>query len=314
MKKLSLFASATLLATSMTYAAGEGWTHDFEAAKAQAAKENKDLLIDFTGSDWCGWCIKLNEEVFSLDPFKKGVADKYVLVELDYPNDKSILDEKTIKQNEELREVYPVKGFPTILLTDAQGRPYAQTGYQKGGPEAYLTHLSELQEAKTKRDEAFATAEKLEGVKKAKALYSALNETPDAFQSLYSDTVNEIIKLDPEDETGLAAAEKAKAAQAKFESSLQAAMESDNTDEIIKLVDAHIAEHKIEGEEKQQMLTVKINPLLSTGNFDGVEALLDEIIAISPDSRLSKSIEQFRATQLPTIKEKAAEKAAEKDE
>jgi len=309
MKKLSLFASAALLATSMTYAGGEGWMHDFEAAKAKAAKENKDLLIDFTGSDWCSWCIKLNKEVFIHDSFKEGVADKYVLVELDYPNDKSILDEKTIKQNEELQKVYPVQGFPTILLADAQGRPYGQTGYQKGGPEAYLTHLSELQQAKTQRDEAFAAAEKLEGLEKAKALYSALKQTPDAFQSLYSDTVNQIIKLDPKDETGLAAAEKAQATQANFESSLQAAMESQNIEELLKLVDTHIADQKLEGEEKQQVLTIKINPLLSAGNFDGVEKLLDEIVAVSPDSRLSKSVEQFRATQLPKIKENAAEKA-----
>ncbi|YCM43363.1 thioredoxin family protein [Verrucomicrobiaceae bacterium 227] len=308
MKKLSLFASAAFLATSLTYAGGEGWMHDFEAAKAKAAKENKDLLIDFTGSDWCGWCIKLNEEVFSHDPFKEGVADKYVLVELDYPRDKSILDEKTIKQNEELRKVYPVQGFPTILLADAQGRPFAQTGYQKGGPEAYLTHLAELNETKTKRDEAFAAAEKAEGVEKAKGLYSALQLVPEAFQHLYADSITEIKKLDPKDETGIAAAEKARNAEKEFESSLQAAMKSGNTDEVIKLVDNRIADQKLEGEEKQQALTIKINPFIESGDFDKVETLLDEIIAVSPDSRLSKAVEQFRTNQLPKIKESAANK------
>lgn len=313
MKKLSLFASATLLATSLTYAGGEGWMHDFEAAKAKAAKENKDLLIDFTGSDWCGWCIKLNKEVFSHDPFKEGVADKYVLVELDYPRDKSILDEKTIKQNEELRKVYPVRGFPTILLADAQGRPFAQTGYQKGGPEAYLTHLAELNETKTKRDEAFAAAEKEEGVAKAKSLYSALQLVPEAFHHLYADSITEIKKLDPEDETGLAATEKARDAKAAFDSSLQAAMKAGNSDEVSNLVDAQIADQKLEGEEKQQMLTMKINAFLQGGDFDKVEKLLDEIVAVSPESRVSKSVEQFRANQLPKIKASAAEKAGKSE-
>ena len=119
MKTISLITAVSLLASSFGFAGGEGWTSDFAAAKAQAAKEGKDLLIDFTGSDWCGWCIKLNNEVFQHDPFKKGVADKFVLVELDYPRDKSKLDEKTIKQNDELKSTYEPQGFPTILLTNA---------------------------------------------------------------------------------------------------------------------------------------------------------------------------------------------------
>ena len=120
------------------FAGGEGWSSDFEAAKKQAAESKKDLLIDFTGSDWCGWCIKLNDEVFKHDAFKAGVKDSFVLVELDFPKDKSKLSEETQKQNKELGEKYAVQGYPTILLCDADGRPYAATGYQKGGPEKYV--------------------------------------------------------------------------------------------------------------------------------------------------------------------------------
>ncbi|MDA7888735.1 thioredoxin family protein, partial [Akkermansiaceae bacterium] len=174
MKTPSLITAFALLSSSFSFAGGEGWTHDFEAAKAQAKKEGKDLLIDFTGSDWCGWCIKLNEEVFQHDPFKKGVADKFVLVELDYPQDKSKLDEATIKQNEELQKVYEPQGFPTILLTDASGKPYAQTGYQKGGPEAYVKHLDELRGKKKEIADGFAAADALKGVEKAAALVKTL--------------------------------------------------------------------------------------------------------------------------------------------
>ena len=122
------------LATFPASAGGEGWSHDFEAAKKQAAEQKKDLLVDFTGSDWCGWCIKLNEEVFSHDPFKTGVADKFVLVEIDFPRDKSKLSDETQKQNAMLQKQFSIQGFPTILLMDAAGLPYAQTGYQAGGP------------------------------------------------------------------------------------------------------------------------------------------------------------------------------------
>lgn len=302
MKKLTLFASAALIATSLSHAAGEAWMNDFEAAKAKAAKENKDLLIDFTGSDWCHWCIKLKEEVFDHDPFKKGVADKYVLVELDYPRDKSKLDEKTIKQNAELKEKYPVQGYPTILLTDAKGRPYAKTGYQQGGPDAYLTHLAKLQESKTARDSAFEKADKEEGVAKAKSLYAGLQAIPEDFLSLYPETIEEIVKLDPKDETGLAAAEKARKIQKEFESSLSSAFRSGDMKKALEVIDNHIATQKPEGEEKQQMLTNKINALIPMGDFDALDKVMEEIIAISPESQISKSVIAFREQRLPKIK------------
>jgi thioredoxin-related protein len=143
MKTIRLLTTlcAALVATPAGLLAAEApWTADFAAAKKEAAASDKDLLIDFTGSDWCGWCIKLTKEVFSHDEFKEGVKDKFVLVELDFPQDKSKLPEETQKQNEKLGAEYAVQGYPTILLTDAEGRPYAATGYQKGGPEAYLKH------------------------------------------------------------------------------------------------------------------------------------------------------------------------------
>ncbi|RTZ92442.1 MAG: hypothetical protein DSY92_02520, partial [Planctomycetota bacterium] len=120
------------------------WVMDISIAKELARKEGKDILINFTGSDWCGWCIKLNNEVFKHDSFLKGVADHFVLVEIDFPQDKSKLNDATKKQNEALQKTYQVQGFPTILLMDEQGRPYAKTGYRPGGPEAYLKHLTEL--------------------------------------------------------------------------------------------------------------------------------------------------------------------------
>ena len=100
--------------------------------KKQAAESNKDLLIDFTGSDWCGWCIKLHKEVFSQDAFKEGVKDKFVLVEIDFPKDKSKLSEETQKQNEELGEKYAVQGYPTILLTRCRrGDPMRRPAIRK---------------------------------------------------------------------------------------------------------------------------------------------------------------------------------------
>ena len=102
------------------------------------------------------------------------MKDKFVFVELNYPKDKSELSAETINQNEDLKKKYPVQGFPTILLANADGKPFATTGYQAGGHEAYVKHLDELRAKKVALDESFAAAAKSSGVDKAKGLMAAL--------------------------------------------------------------------------------------------------------------------------------------------
>lgn len=116
---------------------------DFEAAKAKAAAENKPMLLDFTGSDWCGWCIKLDKEVFSQEAFKAYADESLVLVELDFPSKKPISDELKA-QNEALAEKYGIRGFPTIVILSPEGELIDTTGYRRGGAEAYVEHLKEI--------------------------------------------------------------------------------------------------------------------------------------------------------------------------
>ena len=118
--------------------AAEGWKTDYTAALAEAAKENKMVLLDFTGSDWCGWCIKLQKDTFSKSEFEKFAQESLVLVELDFPRGKTQSDELK-KQNEELAEKFGVQGFPTLVLLDPQGKEATRNvGYLQGGPEAFV--------------------------------------------------------------------------------------------------------------------------------------------------------------------------------
>ena len=119
------------------------WETDFEAAKDRAKAEGKPMLIDFTGSDWCGWCVKLKKEVFDHQEFKDYAAENLVLVELDFPRRKEQSEEEKA-QNAKLAEKYEVRGFPTILILSDKGKEIARTGYKAGGPEAYVEHLKEL--------------------------------------------------------------------------------------------------------------------------------------------------------------------------
>lgn len=138
---LALFISGSVLA------GGEGWLTDLAAAQKLAAEKNRPILVDFSGSDWCGWCIKLDKEVFSQEAFKAYADENLVLLLLDFPRRKELPAEQR-QQNNMLMKQYGVEGFPTVLLLDKDAKEIARTGYQAGGPEAYIKHLKELAGAK----------------------------------------------------------------------------------------------------------------------------------------------------------------------
>jgi len=138
-----------LLACVSLGTAEEGkWLHDFEAAKTQAKEESKPIFINFTGSDWCGWCIKLEKEVFTKKEFQEYAKDNLVLVEIDFPEKKEqSVDLKA--QNKKLDKDFEIEGYPTLFLLDADGKKFTDDiGYREGGPEAYVKHLKSLIEKK----------------------------------------------------------------------------------------------------------------------------------------------------------------------
>jgi protein disulfide-isomerase len=141
--KLAAICAATAL-TSLAAHAADGWTDNYEKALATAKAENKLVLADFTGSDWCGWCIKLHDEVFSKPEFKEYAGKNLVLLELDFPNKKK-LDDAVVKQNSELKTKHGISGFPTLVVFDGEGKELAKwVGYQPGGPSALTAKLDAL--------------------------------------------------------------------------------------------------------------------------------------------------------------------------
>jgi len=99
----------------------EGWLTDFDQAMAKAKAENKLMLADFTGSDWCPPCMALSKNIFSTDEFKKYAAESLVLLELDFPRRKP-QSEELKKANEALSEKFNVEGFPTVIVFNGEGK------------------------------------------------------------------------------------------------------------------------------------------------------------------------------------------------
>ena len=143
--KALLPAVAALSLATPAFAEGATWFADYDAAAKEASKTGKDLLVDFTGSDWCVWCKRLHAEVFEFEAFQKGVENDFILVALDFPNsDEAKAQVPNPDRNRELQEQHAIVGFPTILLMTSEGEVYGRTGYQEGGPEKYVAHLGEL--------------------------------------------------------------------------------------------------------------------------------------------------------------------------
>jgi protein disulfide-isomerase len=132
---------STAQAPSAAQTSESSWGTELSAALNQARSENKLVLLDFTGSDWCGWCIKFDKDVLSTDKFAGYAKSKLVLVTLDFPSHKK--QDAAFKQsNAQLAKRFGVDGFPTFVLLNSAGSELGrQVGYLQGGPDAFIAEL-----------------------------------------------------------------------------------------------------------------------------------------------------------------------------
>lgn len=302
MRRYVLAAMVTGFALCLGSHATEGWIEDFQAALDQAEKDKKDILLDFTGSNWCGWCIKLKKEVFDQKAFKEAAPKHFILVELDFPRGK-----ETKAANKELKAIFEVNGFPTIILTDPAGRAYARTGYQKGGPEKYLAHLAELRKVKAERDELLTKAAAAEGVAKAKLLDEALSQL-EAQQVLigYEEEISQILEADKDNKAGL---KNKYLASQQMDAVLKDVNKTRDVKGALAKIETIITDLNPPGPTKQKLFLVKASLLRSTGDQEGMLAALTAAQQADPLSemgeRLKRAIDELKKkvqAQPPTKK------------
>ena len=128
-------------------AADSAWITSVPDATAKAKKENKLILLDFTGSDWCGWCKKLDAETFSKSEFLDYAKKNLVLVTVDFPTPKVVMSDAQKAANNALKEKYKITGYPTLIATKPDGTVvWKKVGYLAGGPPAMIAELDKAKQ------------------------------------------------------------------------------------------------------------------------------------------------------------------------
>lgn len=273
------------IATHQCFAAQEEqWSQDPKASIATATKDKKDLLLLFTGSDWCPPCKKLEAEVFLDEDFYAEAEDDFVFVKFDFLRN-SPLREEVKQANEEWATKFGVDSFPTVVLVDPKLKPYAFAGYEEGGAENFLGMLEESRQVRINRDKNMASAATAKGDERAKFLDQAISEMPrELVDVYYGDIIKEIIKLDEDDELGLRTKWN-EAADTEFRKSVitdvMMVARLDSPERAVKMIDEILGEVKFTRKQRLAIMQIKLN--LVRKMKDGpklADELLDEMISL----------------------------------
>ena len=201
---------------------GVQWEADYTKAVARAKAEGKDLFVNFTGSDWCGYCIKLEEEIFTKPEFAAEASKHFVFVFMDHPRD-AALKAKVVDTalRDKLGQTHGIRGFPSIVLMSADETPYGMASYKRGfGPKEYLTYLDDH---RARRD-AIQHLSKMADKATAADVRTGWKNVKDAGLTKHSHfawVMDHIAKVDPTGSEGLKAVRDAHLASKAFGEYLQ---------------------------------------------------------------------------------------------
>lgn len=270
------------------------WLRDFAKAKEQAKAEKKDILMEFTGSDWCPPCISLHKNVLSKEEWAKRTPEHFILLKLDSPRDKTKVTEAEQKQYRELSTRYGVRGVPTIILADHEGKPYAvKVGYGGTEAKAYIDSLVEKVAVRKERDEAFELAKTTKGIDKAKWLAKGLDGI-DAELAIkeYRDEVEVIIKEDVDNQAGLKDkyANLLKLEDIKKQlTAIQGKARGGKTEDAVKEIEELVSKEKLSGIPLQETLFVKAQ-ILYGSDKPAAKKALEAAVEAAPKTDRAESI------------------------
>lgn len=283
---LTTCAMAALLAPAM----GMEWTTDLDAAKQQAAAEGKQVLLHFTGSDWCGHCVRQHAAVFSKPEFEQYVQQKLVPVEVDLPNRKP-MDAALRQKNEMLCEQFSITGFPTILVLTPEGMVVGGYSGNAGTPENAISML----DAAVANADKLKQAETLSGEQRLQKLAEVYGAIPRRLQNKARDLRRMITELDKDDRFGIQAEIRAEMQREEVQKALRTA----TPQQAVALIDSHLA--KAEPANMRALKQMKLNALMMAAETEA------DVLHIAD---VAETMAQQYPRLLPMVQELRANPAA----
>ena len=289
--------------------ASETWSTSPAEAMQQAAAQNKGVMLEFTGSDWCGACIMQKKQALSLPEIQTAISRSFIPVELDYPRKKQ-QDAQTKTSLGTYKKSYGITGFPTLVFADAQGRPvHTVVGY--ANPAQVMQDTKKAAEAlNTQQSLTNKLAEKLTDQQRRDTLVQLLKTVPQSsIRTFYKPALAELEKLDPKDASGILAklhrddllhAQKLEWADTFRKKNIHI-LADQNPDEALSIMDSYLKKNGLLPEVKQAVLMQKVYLLMQQNRVNELEQPLKEGVALLPESFEGKAFSKL-LDKLPEIK------------
>ncbi|MBE6435368.1 MAG: DUF255 domain-containing protein [Akkermansiaceae bacterium] len=286
MFKNILYATGLAAAVAPAFAALE-WTTDLDAARTRAAAEGKSVLVDFTGSDWCGYCIQLKRNVFDTPEFEAYAKDKFLFVEVDVPQDIKRIGQELYNKNQQLCKQYKISGFPTIMVMSPEG--YVIGGFVGG---SNMARTKDSLNAALQNAQKVQAASKLQGVEKAKLLAEVHSSLSGDLKAANTAMMNDIAAADVDNVTGMKDLSKATAQMDELQAKLNAT--HGNAEKALPIINEAIkTAYPINLEDmkmiKGQIIMALVNSKLQVADsieeVEAVHKLMLELVDCAPADR-----------------------------
>lgn len=288
--------------SELNYTVGPGWMINYRAARDKANAEKKDLLLLFTGSDWIDICKTFDTDVCNHDDFFKAASEHFVPVRLDFPKQEKQPDALKA-QNQVLMGNYRVQGFPTVMLTDDTGRPYAVNGYQAVSATEYATILKAMTAVRARRDEKFEAAKTAQGLERAQLLADGIPSLPGNLAAwFYRPQLEQLISNDLQNKTGKAVHYQRLINDVDYSRTMAQLSRNVEWSRMLRLTDDYIRSNQLKDEELQHAMMNKIGVLQNQGKMQQMAQTLLEIVAIDPKTSTGEKaqgiLDQLRVNNL----------------
>ncbi len=305
----------TLLALAIT-AQALPEAANLDAAKAQAAQEKRDIMVDFTGTDWCTACIHLRTKIIDSAAFDKAYGERFVLVSVDFPRTPELvarIPDEEKRRRENLLTSYRIEGLPGVVLMDAKGQPYEIINGARRTPEEYMPLVAAGLEKRALRDAAFAKAAGLSGMEQAKALAEGLMALPVACRDKYVAEIDIINAADSANTLGfkdLGSSAVSRIQQTEqlrdMISGFRGKLDTESLKTCIEMLNTFLAQPGLHPEIRQEALSAIGDSYALMRDYKNMYAYYKKALEAAPDSRAARriraNVENFEQNVLPHLK------------